>query len=490
MGGLLLTVALGSALALATSGAVGAAPNKGGGGSTTTTTTKPNSSNSQSSAFAKLVIKPASIGHVQVQTAGASTFQPGTDGEALHVGDTVKTDSVGQAEIDYAANTYTRLDVNTTFTIRKLTDNQGNRQVQGDLTSGQTWNRTVALTQSESFQQTAGGATAAVSGTAFAVTCTTPTQCTFTGVVDNVTLTGNGQTKTLNPLSQCVSTSGNLCAALSALTPDQLALIQWIQQNVLLDFLEHGIGNGIFDPFGGTVQVNNGVVQSFTPSTPNQAFTAITPAPPPPPPTIDATNPVLAGGAYQASGQTGGGCTRGNRTNYVATSGIAVGDDCSVDFLVNATAGAMRPFLIQFTVLPTQFGVLNFGSSPVVTNMRYQPSDVFTFFATDIGSTDTGSTSFTFEAVDAANAALSAAQTVNVNVSADCDDGISCTTSTATVTNNGGSTTTTTPAVVTTPPTPAPTTPTTTATTTPTTTATTTPTTSATTNTTEPSPTP
>ena len=189
----------------------------------------------------------------------------------------MQTDGVGLAEIDYASDSYTRLDVNTTFTITKLTDSQGNRQVNGTLQTGQTWNRTVALTQSESFQQQGAGTTAAVAGTAFVVDCTSPTQCTFTGVIDNVTLTSSdGQTQTLNPLSQCVSTSGTLCAAPSQLTPDQLALIQWIQTNVFLDLVEHGLGDGVFQPFAATVVVNNGVVQSVTVS----AGTASAPPPP------------------------------------------------------------------------------------------------------------------------------------------------------------------------------------------------------------------
>jgi len=280
----IVAATLGAGLMLALSGTASAGlstPSKGGG--TTTTTTKKGAA-SKAPATAKLVIKPDSVGHVSVRAAGTSTFSPGTDGEVLHVGDTIQTDSVGKAEIDYAADTYTRLDVNTTFTIKKLTDNQGNRQVDGTLTSGQTWNRTVALTQSESFQQEGGGTTAAVSGTAFAVSCTSATSCTFTGVVDNVNLTGSdGQTRILNPLDQCDSNSGVLCGAVTQLTPDELALIQWIQSNVVLDLTEHGLGNGVFQPFSGTVVVTGGVVQSFTPSTPNQGFLPQLPPFNPPP---------------------------------------------------------------------------------------------------------------------------------------------------------------------------------------------------------------
>lgn len=262
----------------------------------TTTTTAPGKN---AAAIAKLVIKASSVGYVSVKTAGGSTFKPAKNGQSLHVGDTVQSDATGQTEIDYADSAYTRLDVNTTFTIKKLTDAQGNRQVEGSLDVGRTYNRTAALTQSQTFQQDGGGATAAVAGTASVVTCTSATSCTFRAVVDNIDLTGAGaQTKTLNPLDQCDANSGALCGTNAHLTPDESALIEWIQQNVYLDLAEHGIGNGVFQPFAGTVVVNGAVVQSFTPATSNQGFTPQTPPnnpsgpPPAPHPTVDQTNPV------------------------------------------------------------------------------------------------------------------------------------------------------------------------------------------------------
>jgi hypothetical protein len=271
---------VGAALVVAAPVAALATPTTPSKASPTTTTTTKAGKNAQ--AIAKLVIKASSAGHVNVETAGTSTFKPAKNGQSLHVGDTVQTDATGQAEIDYADTAYTRLDVNTTFTIKKLTDSQGNRQVEGSLDVGRTYNRTAALTQSQTFQQDAGGATAAVAGTAFVVTCTSATSCTFTAVIDNINLTGTGGgTKTLNPLDQCDANNGALCATTAHLTPDELALIEWIQQNVYLDLAEHGIGDGVFQPFAGTVVVNNGVVQSFSPSTPNQGFTPTTSPPSP-----------------------------------------------------------------------------------------------------------------------------------------------------------------------------------------------------------------
>ena len=84
-------------------------------------------------------------------------------------------------------------------------------------------------------------------------------------------------------MNQCVTQNAALCASPTELTPDQLALIQWIRYNVYLDLAEHGIGSGVFDPFAGTVTVTNGVVTSFTPSssTPTPGFTPEVPSSPP-----------------------------------------------------------------------------------------------------------------------------------------------------------------------------------------------------------------
>src|ERR1700674_399950 len=79
-------------LAVAAPLVAGAAPQKPGKPhSTTTTTTTP-----KAGAIAKLVIKPDSAGHVSVEAAGTSTFNPAKDGQSLHVGDTIQTDATGK----------------------------------------------------------------------------------------------------------------------------------------------------------------------------------------------------------------------------------------------------------------------------------------------------------------------------------------------------------------------------------------------------------
>jgi hypothetical protein len=212
---------------------------------------------------------------VEVKKQDASVFKVAKDGAKLREGDTVRTDAAGLAEIDYGNDAYTRLDVNTEFTITKLTDEQGARQVQGSLEVGQTWNRTAAITESGSFEQEGAGANAAVRGTAFAVSCDAPDHCTFVAIEHTTALTGaDGVTKDLTPRVACDSTDGDLCDATKTLSVDELAANDWIQNNLIRDLTERGVGDGPFVPVQGVLVIEEGVFESFES------------APPPPPPTV------------------------------------------------------------------------------------------------------------------------------------------------------------------------------------------------------------
>jgi hypothetical protein len=216
-----------------------------------------------------------SAARVEIRRVDGDTFKLAKDGAKLREGDTVRTDATGQAEIQYGDDAYTRLDVDTTFTIESLTDDAGNRKVQGTLESGKTWNRTVALTESESFEQTGADATAAVEGTAFAVECTTVDHCVFTAIIHDTSLTGeDGDVRLLTPLDQCDSTSGELCGDITQIPADELP--QWIADNLLRDLVERGIDDG---PLSGIIVVDVAGTVVFRSTPPSGT-------PPPPAPTV------------------------------------------------------------------------------------------------------------------------------------------------------------------------------------------------------------
>src|SRR5262245_13428950 len=210
--------------------------------------------------------------NVTVKKAGADSFKPAKDGQSLRQGDTVQTDATGRAEVDYSDEAYTRLDVNTTFKIVKLTGEQGERQIEGGLESGRTWNRTEAITQSGSFEQSGGGAVAATTGTAFSVECTSLQHCDYTAVFHDILLSGNGQEKKLTPLDECDATSGQLCESVTKLSIDEIAADTWIQENLVRDLLERGYGPGPFK-VSGVLTVENGQVVSFVPTGPSPTST-------------------------------------------------------------------------------------------------------------------------------------------------------------------------------------------------------------------------
>ena len=311
---LVAALALDVGFALVTTGVASAASTSAPRTSDSTVAT------AKAKAFATLkVLKP----NVSVRRKGKSVFKLAHDGQKLRVGDTIQTDTGGEAEIDYTESSFTRLDVSTTFTLKHLTDNQGHRQVEGSLDSGRTWNRTSALTESESFSQDGAGATASVVGSAFMAECDTAGHCTFTSVVDGLKLvTVDGEVKLLTPLEGCDSTevdttNANLCVIPTQITKDVLAANAWILQNLFLDG-QAGFNGPVF---AATIVVNNGVVTSVTPTPPPASTapgkpTGVSAALDSPGSTtaiVSWSAPASSGGStitgYTVTGAPGGGCT-------------------------------------------------------------------------------------------------------------------------------------------------------------------------------------
>ncbi len=253
---ILFSAALAVAVAMFAMGGVAAAASKTAAASGSTT----------AKATATLsILEP----NVSVKRAGGTAFKPAKNGQRLRVGDKVQTDADGFAQINYTDDSFTRLDVSTTFTIVSLTDDAGNRKIKGSVDTGRTWNRTSALTESETFEQEGAGATAAVVGSAFIVSCTAPNNCVFTSVVDGLRITTvDGEVQFLDPLEACDSdelsdADADLCTVPEAVALEVLIADGWIAANLFVDASE-----GYPGPVQvlGIVVVEDGQVTSFTPS--------------------------------------------------------------------------------------------------------------------------------------------------------------------------------------------------------------------------------
>jgi hypothetical protein len=192
---------------------------------------------------------------VTVLTKGAGSFKKAKSNQKVGIGDTVQTDATGLAEITFKDGSLTRLDHDTIFTLDKLVNTTGKRQVEGTVSAGQTWNRVKKLSEKESFQQKGIGATAVVAGTAFVTKCSLPSgtafavvktkkqlkrlqkasKCDFTLVDGKLILNSLGKSVGVNRgQSASVDAAGNAGNAVTV-PPDVFYNNQWILTNLRLD---------------------------------------------------------------------------------------------------------------------------------------------------------------------------------------------------------------------------------------------------------------
>jgi hypothetical protein len=340
---------------------------------------------------------------VSVKKKGTKPFKPATDGQELHAGDVVKTDTTGLAEVDYSDDSYTRLDVSTTLKIVKLSDDQGNRQVDTSVDVGRTWNRTAELTESQSFEQSGAGATAAVVGTAFAVECdpivapaTESHHCTTIAVIHTTEWTGaDGTQIDLGPYETCDATDGVICDRATQIAQFD----EWILRNLYLDFLLRGLEG----PINGVVSFANGQV-TFTPTTTVSTTPPSTPVdvldPNPIGCDVSCDHPVFPDLANLPPG-------------YAPGTSISVDQFGEIFFVANLTVDPANYFIVFDSLPDGAVGEIDADCEcpTVETGQQWDADQVFIFFANVVGTS-----SFSFHIEDAAGNHVGDSGDVQVNV--------------------------------------------------------------------------
>jgi hypothetical protein len=156
--------------------------------------------------------------------------------QPVAVGDGVRTDATGFAEVAYADGSLTRLDVETEFEVVALTDEAGSPVTRTALGVGRVWNRVQAVgAASGGFEVVTSQATASVRGTAFLVSCLTVDSCDFSvmeGVIDVVLADGSVVTVT-GPAT--LNVTGGVASGPVPLGWDGLFGDLWLVANTDLD---------------------------------------------------------------------------------------------------------------------------------------------------------------------------------------------------------------------------------------------------------------
>ena len=263
---------------------------------------------------------------VAVRRDGKARFRPARDGQAIGEGDTVRTDATGRATIQYTDDSFTRLDVDTTFVVVELIDDEGTRHTRGSLQQGQVWNRVEDLAETETFETEGAGAVAATTGTAYSVTCTDVDECTYTGVVHDLLLRWLAEEllegdehlpSTIDELEFVVVRRGQGGIA-GELTLEEFFADEWIQLNLRVDI---GLGYPGPDRFVG-VTITRTVTSTGTVVIEVGGISVTKPDAPPsnPPP----SNPPPTGG--QPNGFGAGGGTNQGGASFDDGSGHPVGN--------------------------------------------------------------------------------------------------------------------------------------------------------------------
>jgi uncharacterized cupin superfamily protein len=131
--------------------------------------------------------------NVEARVAPAPDFAPVAATIDARLGDAVRTDATGFAEIVYPDGSLTRLDADTELEIRALSAIDEVVATETELVSGRVWNRVEQLAgPDDEFTVDTPVASATVRGTAFVVDCRAKGACTFTVLEGTIIVTPDG----------------------------------------------------------------------------------------------------------------------------------------------------------------------------------------------------------------------------------------------------------------------------------------------------------
>lgn len=172
---------------------------------------------------------------VDARTGDAADFASVSDPVPVTVGDTVRTDATGFAEIAYFDGSLTRLDIDTTVEVVALVDDPGGAEIRTSMGAGRTWHRVRGLAGDDVYEVQTSVATATVRGTAFIIDCPTSDTCTFTVVEGTLEVTLlDGTTITVESGQQITVTADGDTDGPHP-TPASFADDPWLVRNTTLD---------------------------------------------------------------------------------------------------------------------------------------------------------------------------------------------------------------------------------------------------------------
>jgi mannose-6-phosphate isomerase-like protein (cupin superfamily) len=168
------------------------------------------------------------LGDAVELTAVSSEAQP------VELGDLIRTDGSGFAEVTYFDGSLTRLDVDTEFTVVALSDAPEASVVRSEMGVGRTWQRVEELSGEDVFEVETAVATAVVRGTAFVIECPSPVECSFSVFEGSVEVVV-GDRSVVVEAGESVTVTAEEVGEPGPLVGDPLVDDGWLARNVGLD---------------------------------------------------------------------------------------------------------------------------------------------------------------------------------------------------------------------------------------------------------------
>jgi hypothetical protein len=194
--------------------------------------------------------------------------------EPVAVGDGVRTDTTGFAEIAYFDGSRTRLDIDTECEVVELVNDAGVSVTRTSMGVGRTWHRVESLGEGE-FTVETSQATATVRGTAFVLACETADSCTyvvFEGIIE-LTLADGTVVEVIGPAE--VAVLGGVAGPVTPVTLDRLLSDPWLLTNANRD-IAAGFGD-LVEILGATEVTTTTELSTTSTTTPDTSTTTTPP---------------------------------------------------------------------------------------------------------------------------------------------------------------------------------------------------------------------
>lgn len=141
---------------------------------------------------------------------------------AVAVGEVIRTDQAGRAQLDYFDGSVTLVDSETTLKVIDLLDRPDRRTIAAKLDGGRIWNRVPAIERTDRFEVRIPNAWVTARGASNIIDCRAAPECTVIGITGTTEVAVDGADVVLLEFGQCTTVGADGARKDCSIPRDQL----------------------------------------------------------------------------------------------------------------------------------------------------------------------------------------------------------------------------------------------------------------------------